>query len=151
MKDTILAYTAGLVDGEGYIGLYKNYSAKDSFSPVVKVVSTDLVMVPFMQQHFGGYVDTRKPPRPGSKQSYCWQIRNNRQVKPFLESILPYLRVKKARAEVVLSYIDTCKYRRVGYDNGTYTTDPAVIKRRWEHYRKIRSLNQRGLAPAETE
>lgn len=148
MEETTLAYTAGLIDGEGYVGLMKNRSAKDSFIPTVKVASTDPHMVPFLNETWGGWIEWRRPPNKtkNSKASLCWVICNKPQLQEFLLMIYPYLRVKKAQAEVLISYIQNCPYRKT-LDTVTrkYVMNPEILQSRYDHFNQIRELNRRGL------
>lgn len=70
-------YIAGLIDGEGYIGLWKAQR---------------------------GYLEQRISKQENHRDSACWSLRNSTQVVPFLNDIMPHLRLKKNQAELLLEY-----------------------------------------------
>lgn len=86
---TDLAYLAGLVDGEGWIGYLSTPSIQiDSVSP--SLVTTPSVL-------FGGSVSTQD--RKHSK-VFRWRVHGPTAV-GILKALLPYLRYKKRQAELV--------------------------------------------------
>jgi len=136
------AYLAGLVDGEGYIGILrakrgnkKLWSSKKEFvfKPAVKVAMTHKDIVIWLYESFGGTFETRKA-HHNARESYCWAIRNMKVVE-FIKKIYPYLKVKKRQAEIILRFPN---------GNAGYQLDDSTYQKRIELYDKIRALNQRG-------
>ena len=143
----LLAYTAGLIDGEGYIGLIPHSVTKNSFSPKVKVASTNIELVEFLHNNFGGHLDKlRVYSQPNRKMSAMWTLSNGINVGPFLKSLLPYLRVKNKQANLILEYIKKYRYKKMRQVN-----KEDIILKRQDIYKQIRVLNYRGLPLAETE
>ena len=143
----LLAYTAGLIDGEGYIGLIPHSVTKNSYSPKVKVSSTTINLVEFLHDNYGGHLDKlRIHSQENRKMSAMWTLSNGKNVGPFLKKLLPYLRVKNRQANLILEYIEKCTYKKM---RGTEKKD--VSRERFLLYKKIRLLNHRGLPLAETE
>lgn len=142
-KNELYAYTAGLIDGEGYISLLKAYNTDHQYTPVVKVSSTDPYMTVFLHANFGGHLDKIRTHRPPQKPSRMWTLRNGRNVSKFLEKIYPYLLVKKAQAGLVMEY--SSKYSQNSLRN------PEIWAEKDEYYRQVRLLTRRGIAPAETK
>lgn len=111
VSDTTKAYLAGLVDGEGYIGILRAKKGNKkvwmsqfefTFTPVIKVAMIEKELITWLYKTFGGTFETRKA-RKGARESYCWMCRKA-QVRTFLEIIYPYLRVKKDQAEIIFSF-----------------------------------------------
>lgn len=155
MKDTICAYAAGLIDGEGYIGLHTNSVSKHSFMPVIKLVSTDPYMAKFLQEHFKGSISTRKRMLPHHINCIEWMLRGKENIKFFLTSIRPYMLVKADQADHLLSFID-----EVGDFKGKRTLDPVTRKsvydekfvaRRLWYYQEGKRLRHQFRAVAETK
>ncbi len=108
---TLLAYIAGIVDGEGYIGIKTNGWGKNGrprYVIRVGVGNSDISLIQLLQVEFGGSVYggnrhlTRtdgSPYRPFWKWELC-----SRKAASFIESILPYLRIKKPQAELALKF-----------------------------------------------
>lgn len=83
-----IAYTAGFFDGEGYIGLGFRGRLE------IRVVNTNKDVLELFQKWWGGNIYTRKPQK-NRKISYDWILLENEKVAKFIESIYPYLVVKK--------------------------------------------------------
>lgn len=153
MSKVTAAYLAGLIDGEGYIGLISNprkgYETI-TYKPVLKIVMTNETMIRWLHQSFGGYFETRIFKDSNNKMAYGWSLQNRKQVQPFLEKVKPFLRIKKEQAETVITY---CKENHIlgGQPGllGGRPLNPQEIEKRKALYEKIRHLNQRGILHAE--
>lgn len=104
-KREILAYTAGIIDGEGYIGITKSGKHKSGtirYTLKVVVGSTDRPMVEFLREYFGGNISIRKV--VGNRQpQWAWEVASNKAV-VFLRQIIEFLRIKKLQAEVAFEF-----------------------------------------------
>lgn len=96
-----LAYVAGIVDGEGWIGISKNNT---SFTTRVSVVNTNLDLLNWLVDHFGGSI-YHYPKRPRCKQYARWYVSSIQAVE-FLSDILSYLKVKKTQAKIAIALED---------------------------------------------
>jgi len=108
LTETQKAWLAGIIDGEGYIGIVqqprKDTDKKFNYTLVVKVASTDAEMIPTCFEWTGiGNVGYKESKNPKWADARTWQIAN-RQAKYFLEAIEPYLIVKKNQARVALEF-----------------------------------------------
>jgi hypothetical protein len=109
MKDTDLAYAAGLLDGEAYIGIKKNPPkpgsdrVSASYHHCIQVRMVDEGAIKFLSDLFGGSYSLEKPHAAKGRPLYCWALGNKRAVYA-LAKVLPYLRVKRRQAEVVLEF-----------------------------------------------
>lgn len=130
------AYFAGLVDGEGYIGIRTvHYTHTNSTSLSLQITITNAVRLPLDEaaDRWGGGVHSteRRPGRP----VFRWYV-PARAAAAFLREVSPYLRIKREQAEIALELqksIDACQ--------GLVT--PAEWTRRQEMQVQIRALNQR--------
>lgn len=145
---TDLAYIAGLVDGEGYVGLVKTSEIrrrkkiKDNithcFAPTVKINMTSRVAIQFIQSIFGGKIYFTPKPAP-NRDVYDWQLTNKKDCKRVLEEILPFLRLKKRQAEILLDFIFLRESKpKTNSSGGTYTENE------WKCWREIKKLNKKG-------
>jgi hypothetical protein len=80
MTSEMLAYIAGIIDGEGtitlvrYSGKYKDQkSTSVKYRVYVCVSNTDRILVDFLRINCGGIVATLKK-KPGCKQAWQWRI-----------------------------------------------------------------------------
>lgn len=146
-----LAYLAGLVDGEGYIGIAKNKSTRHhcgyGYTPMVKVAATDRRMVEYFDGRFaGGFIEHRIYKSDRWKDSYCWSIRNWKLVSQVLGDLRPYLRIKTEQADTVLKLVQQATNI---WGRGAMPAEE--LARRDDLYARIRLLNHRGPPPAQTE
>ena len=105
MKKTDLAYIAGIIDGEGCIRIEKHSKQNRYYTLEVSVKMTWRWMPEFLHYSFGGVFRKLKLPEgnPTHKEQWGWKVRGTMAVE-FLKSIMPYLKLKKAEAELALLF-----------------------------------------------
>ncbi len=108
VSECVLAYTAGIIDGEGCIGIYAlkaGKRGKDSeriyHTLRVEVCNAQKGLIEFLFSHFGGSHGAGY--RPNRKPYYKWQI-TSRSAAEFLDNIYPYLVIKRDQAELVVRF-----------------------------------------------
>ena len=103
VKKTIKAWTAGIIDGEGYVGLV-NRKGRKKKQPTVDVFNTNMLILNRLKENFGGYLYLNKrPSRPNSKPCWQWTLKGRKCV-VFLNKIKPFLCGKLDKAEMVIKY-----------------------------------------------
>jgi len=132
------SYLAGLIDGEGYIGLAAAKRKSGSYKGsnlvfarmVIAITSPKLIMI---RDKFGfGAMYTHEPSNPKHKRRYDWQLRSN-EMKQLLPQVLPYLRIRDEQAVLLLRYFDLPRTK-----DDTYREQVKLI------YDQLRLLNKRG-------
>ena len=107
--DTELAYAAGIIDGEGTISAYRQKSPLGHFRYYIKVhfdmIEDDIPL--WFQLKFGGKFSPNQN-RATSTARQHWGI-NCRKAAQFLEHIVPYLRLKKNRAELAIQLANAAR------------------------------------------
>lgn len=108
MRDTDIAYIAGVIDGEGYIGIKKAGTPRaDRRTPgyiaMVQVKMVDEPAIRFLAETLGGWYYLQKPSARKGRPLYCWQV-SHKAADTVLLAVLPYLRVKRQSAETVLQF-----------------------------------------------
>ena len=112
-----LAYTAGIVDGEGCILVshqptrYKGHNPERigvvyrSYYCRVAVSMTDSVVVPWLYKNFGGSLCRDKIAYRGSNALFenRWIVATG-DAEPFLRAIYPYLKLKQRQAKIALRF-----------------------------------------------
>lgn len=120
MNETMRAYIAGIIDGEGSIFFGNN--SKDAISVVrLNVGMTNEAVPKLLHELFGGSLCTFQGTK---KLVYKWDVYGRKVVAP-LEAAYPYLLVKKKRAELALMYASLLKKQG---EHGTLTDDEIVIR-----------------------
>lgn len=120
-KERLLAYAAGIIDGEGSISLKHqsprpaNRSINESWVSKLTVKMNDLEALNLLSSLFGGnikMVHDKTKIEKGLFPGYSWDLTSKKATKA-LKKILPFLRIKKEQAEIVLRYqsrIDHAKH-----------------------------------------
>ena len=152
MSKLTAAYVAGLIDGEGSLEIQK----KDTkYQTRIRICMTDERTIIWLKESFGGYFGTRKFD-DNWKDAYVWDIHNNRLVKPFIEKVYPYLRIKRKQAEIIKEFLKTFNsesYKIVKnnseYHNGRHKelSDKTLVKRE-RLFQEMRLLNKKGKCAA---
>lgn len=103
MSDVDLAYLAGVIDSDGYVTATRSErKGRLYFGAQIGITGSCRAPHDLAAALFGGNVNTHRPSRnPNYKPQHHWQLGGRRAV-PAIEAVLPYLRVKHARAELVL-------------------------------------------------
>lgn len=108
MKDTIKAYIAGLIDGEGCIAITKRKIKRLEtdywyYEPQVIICNTDKRMIDFLVDYYSGYIVTGKKQKDHHKERYYWKMTGD-NMRQLLRNVSPYLILKKKQASLILSF-----------------------------------------------
>ena len=136
-------YLAGFIDGEGCLFLDKNSSRTNNkymlMTPKISISNTNEEVINFCKESFksGGIYKTNSNPHihSNNKQIFLY-VKQGFGILPILVGILPFLRVKRERAILLIEYI---KIRLKQNWREPYT------KRHYEIYDEIKKLNKRGI------
>ena len=127
VKGTDLAYTAGLLDGEGTISIqvfnYTRYAPRKKkkgqgvygrktptgFELRISIDNTYLPLGIWLKERFGGIVYIHK----GNRLPLFRWILKSEKARIFLLSVFPYLTIKKTQAEVAIAFQEV-KNKRIG-------------------------------------
>ncbi len=146
MKKTDLAYTAGIIDGEGCIYIHKRVTPENRsrvrYSLLIKVSSTDEWLIEWLHFAWGGAIGTHSEKSRRLKNwSPAWQwTLQTKQAYEFLKLILPYLQLKKPQAELALKFQER---KRKGGGSGSTLEKLAVeeaeyiLMKNMKHNKKV--------------
>lgn len=112
-----MAYLAGIMDGDGSFSIIKHKTvANPLYYPFLQFVSWKKEIIDFLVTQFGGNVLTTPPciRKDGSTGHlmYRWRVRSHKNVKPVLEKLIPYLKIKSDRAVFLLRFIEETPFVR---------------------------------------
>lgn len=137
IKDTDIAWLAGIMDGEGCIcGHWANrgrYSTGGTVAVEVRIEATSFAMIAKVAEIYEalGVVFTfdgeRRAPL-STKTAQRLNVRRKAEVAKLLKALLPYLIVKKAEAEAAIEWT-TCKGRQTADDKVVFFTKMKALKR----------------------
>ena len=134
ISDTQAAYIAGIIDGEGAIGIYTityphrkflrlTFQVSMSHEPTISCIAKSLKL------KYYTYFGTDKP-------KHQITLASMGRIKIILERLLPYLITKKEQAKIAIDYIDSRQKRMyLSNDNRQYND----FER--ECYGKLKRLN----------
>lgn len=144
LTKTDLAYTAGIIDGEGSIRIQKHrrvdYYQGHHYCMVVAVCMCDMAVPTWLHLKFGGSLNSYKGRKQGYKREYHWTI-TTKNAKKFLELILPYLKQKQGQARVAIEFQEMKSAQRGQYHK--YNHKPiALLEAEAILAKKVRKLNR---------
>jgi len=104
-----IAYFAGLLDGEGSMGIY--HKSPSCVRVSLYITNTSEQLMKWLMENFGGNYILKE--RAGTisnlrrtKDSFCWRYYRNVEAYRLLKAALPYLIVKKSQAEYALQGLE---------------------------------------------
>jgi len=101
-KASDLAYLAGIIDGEGTICIVKNSGHATGKTIRLSIANTSVELMKWIIKRFGGKV-ARKENGFGRKPIFQWKVDSVLTIRDFLQMTLPYLVVKKCKAETAIA------------------------------------------------
>jgi len=129
-----IGYIAGLIDGEGYIGLSKS---PNKFSPRLGIGMTDYDVLVWLKDLVGGNLSRKH--RSFITDAPCWQYSMTASVlREVLPVIAPYLKVKQRQAYLMLTYFSYFKKD----DRNAMKGLKAVVKNQF--HKLFKTMNSRG-------
>ena len=155
MKQSELAWQAGIIDGEGCLTLAKQLRKgrpSPAYRPMVTVSNTDRRLIAPFCDSWGGTLYKRPDSRKELRWADSWTWYCPRSaVSPFLRAILPHLRGKAEQAKVLIKFVERCKTFPRSKGNampkkrgGSKPLGEAEIQFRDEVWNAIRQLNAKG-------
>jgi len=130
------AYIAGIIDGEGTIGLYGGISESGYWylHPSLHISNTKLELVQYVKTLTDlGHITPYTPSNPRHNICYHFFITNYQEIKQFLKAVESYLTIKKEQANLLLEFLHLRGEHSKGYS-----------ERELEIYSKLKELNARG-------
>jgi hypothetical protein len=124
MTEAELGWTAGIIDGEGCIGLYHYGQPTEALSVAVGTCSK--ATAEKLQELWGGGLNIPRARTKGNRLQYRWAVRTKMAVQ-MLEEIEPHLVEKKDQAFVGLLFAETRVQRgkRIGPKVQVFRTELA--------------------------
>lgn len=105
------AYIAGLVDGEGHIGLAKMKSKQrgmaSTYSPRVDVANTKHALLLWCKLTTG-IGEVKVSGQRSNRTDYSWELKID-EMTQFLMVIRSYLVIKREQADLVIEYLERCR------------------------------------------
>jgi hypothetical protein len=107
MKDPeekeMMAYIAGLIDGDGHIGI--RIGPRGKICPLIQVHNSVKQMPAFIHKLFGGTLASDKPKKEGYRTIWKFMLQGEEGCKNLIEKVGQYLVLKQDSAKEVLEFI----------------------------------------------
>lgn len=132
-----LAWLAGFVDGEGYVGLPQYGSSTKTthykYSPRLSIGNTNKKVIEYIVNKFGGTIYEQKCKKKQYKKVWCWRL-YSKKAAYILKLIYPYLKVKKENADIIFEFIKLLQI-------STKSMPEEIAEKRYALYLSMRQLN----------
>ncbi len=125
----IVAYTAGIIDGEGSVCLAGRGIASQWRYPQISVSMTTIEVLEWLKKEWGGSISAKAGSKPSAnKESWIWKLSHGAALE-MAELVLPYLLEpeKKRRADLLVR-----SYKAVTSRNGFYLPEGILAKAEFE-------------------
>jgi len=136
-------YLAGLIDGEGYLGILPSRAKglkHTSYEPVIKIGMTGNEVLPIFNSlinTYGGHIDTQGKKTMGNRIAYTYILKSKIKVFNLLKDIQPYLIVKLEQSKILRSFCE------LPYNHPNHLTfDLGIIAIRDKMYYDLKLLKQ---------
>ncbi|MGH2451998.1 MAG: LAGLIDADG family homing endonuclease [Candidatus Limnocylindria bacterium] len=146
---TMLAYLAGVIDGEGCIAIRKTKrtgSMKSTrYAAVITVGNTSRLLIERLRTAFSAGCVTYRYPTKTKRGAYLWTVQSH-VAREVLRCVSSYLIVKREQAAVLMEFVDefdSFKGARPGKKGGQVVS-PTELARRERLYQQMRTLNRVG-------
>lgn len=139
LKDAREAYAAGLVDGEGSIGVYAIKRGKYTrYDLKFSLKMTDMKTISWLNRKYGGSIS--KPKSSGNrKQGYSWQL-SGKSAHGFLKKVFPFLITKEEQALLGIQFYENL----VSDKNRLKNISPNLREARNKIVLEFKKMNRRG-------
>lgn len=123
-------YMAGLLDGEGTIGIAKRRASALYRAPYISITSTTPEIIEWLKTNFHGSVSTQAIRNNDWKQSWSWRVTNWQHIETILTNVLPHMLEpdKIRRGNLLLN-----EYKSVTVRNGKYNDEQKERKLNFEN------------------
>jgi intein-encoded DNA endonuclease-like protein len=141
--DQFYSWLAGFVDGEGSITVSKRHdSGYESYRVDLTIVNTNYAALSEIRSTIG-FGSLRERSRKGALgKKPCYELQFCKaQAREVIPLILPYLKVKKAQAQLLLEFPIQRHLSKIGHSGGGRIVDISTKQKQHEAYLKMHELN----------
>ena len=127
--ETDLAYTAGIIDGEGYIGIkrHKKPEYNWNYNVRLQVTNTDKTLMDWLLIKWGGHIYSRLGRTERHAPQYIWTL-NCQDSVDMLQQLLPYLVIKQKQAQLAIGFQNNKNHHRRFYGYAPRTESEMAIE-----------------------
>ena len=144
-----LAYLAGLVDSDGWIGANRaaprgpKSGVSLQYTGIINVTNTDIKMMDWIVERFGGKVYTRKNHGKNWRDTYDWRLQSQKAA-DCCRLIRDYLVIKQHKADLLIEFVENRPPH-----NGRKRLPEGEMQRRHDIWLRFKQMNSTGLVQPE--
>jgi hypothetical protein len=131
LTDLERGYVAGIIDGEGHLGIEKE---KSYLQPFIRIGNTSKELLLYLQNLIGGKIHQLPKRNKNWKDQFRLDIQRPEEIIAILNEILPLFIVKKIHAQLLFKF---CESRLIRFQQPN-TREEFIL------YEKMKELNRRG-------
>lgn len=105
-----VAWAAGLIDGEGCLGIYNLGGRNRTPRATIRVAMTDRVAVERLREIFNAGTVTERPARGHRLPAFDWTVTAHREVGRTLHMLGPHLVVKREQAALLVAFLQSTDF-----------------------------------------
>lgn len=146
LSDPEKAYIAGIVEGEGHIGIRweppdpRSRNVSPRIRSILEIEMTDEDIILWLSEKLGGRPVNRRKRNPKHRTTWRLPI-PAAHLAPFLAQIMPWMRSWRKRREAELVY-ELAKISRAGLRGHGRVTPQPILERRMVLFEEMRRLHQ---------
>lgn len=140
ITDAEISYLAGIIDGEGTIGIRKQSERIYQIRLLVNNTSEELIE--YLKENYGGKKLGPYKQKGNNKDIFEWVCSGKEAIK-IIKRILPYLVIKQLQAELAIKAFDDTFITNYNYKGPDQVPKYAIDKRKY-YYQQMKKLNQIG-------
>lgn len=151
-KEINWAWLAGLIDGDGYVGITRQrkkentrQSASLIYHPYLIISNSNLKVLEFIKKLIGyGYIHkNKKRNKPNQKPGFQYKLAKMDNLDIVLRAVQPHLRIKQKQCKLLLNFIKLRKNAKKITGKGHRGATSYTVEE--EIYQKLLFLNKRGM------
>jgi len=146
LQETEKAYAAGIIDGEGTIGIWREARGKNSsgyrYRVALEVSNTKELLIDWLVEKFGGYKAKSNASKDNQQLLWKWRCTTSR-VPDVVNELIPYLLIKVEQAKLTAEFCAIAKKYNQGVGRRQNGQALAEFEKLWE---MGKTLNKRGVS-----
>lgn len=142
------AYVAGLVDGEGWIGLATNSGETYRARVTIGMTLPAKAILAQLQEQWGGSLKMSRAATERWAEAWAWTL-SGAEAEPFLIALQPHLRIKKRQTVLVLE-VERLRSELPKRPNGSAGWNMGTRTRCEQIKAELHRINSKGPKPADS-
>lgn len=132
-NDVTKSYLAGIVDGEGHVGIHPNNNGQ--YYGQILIEMTNREPIEMFQKMFGGNI--QKKVLKSGKPAYRYLVSKDKEIE-FIDTISPFLKIKNPQAQCIKEL--TTVHKKYPIKGGSYKSEASISTQK-RLYNLVKAFN----------